>query len=195
MSVDKATWGAIKCAYCGGADTVAALSRQFGVSAHAIRYRIKRDGWQRKVPGPLRRKVGRKAAVKSKGEGRGRRADVDDGDSGTWSTADTKADVVKRLYRAILRKLAGIEKRLEQDEPLSAAESERQTRELSTMVRSFEKITGVAADIELQRKPGRKREKDRDGRASDAERMRQEIAERLERLHSQWDLGERSQDS
>ena len=188
MSVDEATWSAIRRAYCCGAASAAALAREHGVSVHAIRYRVKRDGWKKDS---AKGKSGRKRARAPANSNCKRRvANVADDESETLggSSPDTKARVVARLYRAILRKLTRLEERLERDDALTAAESERQTRELSTMVRSFEKITGVAADIELQRKPGRRREKDRGAGAGDAERMRQEIAERLERLNAQWEL-------
>ncbi len=73
---------------------------------------------------------------------------------------------------------------MERGKELSAAESERETRELSTMVRSFEKVTGVAAEIDRQRKP---KAGGGASSAADAERMGREIAERLEALNAQWD--------
>lgn len=70
---------------------------------------------------------------------------------------------------------------------LSAADSERETRELGTMVRSFEKVTELAADID------RSQQSPATGRAgvtaADAERMRREIAERLERLDAARNAG------
>ena len=78
---------------------------------------------------------------------------------------------------------------MERGKELSAAESERETRELSTMVRSFEKVTGVAAEIDKQRKP---KVGGGASSAADAERMCGEIAERLERLHAQRGVEGRS---
>ena len=68
------------------------------------------------------------------------------------------------------------------NDELSAADSEREARELSSMIRSFEKVTEVAADIDKRRRPAAGETKP--VRPEDAERMRQEIAERLERLHA-----------
>ena len=71
---------------------------------------------------------------------------------------------------------------------ISAAESERETRELGAMIRSFEKVTAFATDIENRRKPAAPERIS----TADAERMREEIAKRLERLNEAGNLGARS---
>ncbi|MEL7050006.1 MAG: hypothetical protein AAFO75_13820, partial [Pseudomonadota bacterium] len=69
-------------------------------------------------------------------------------------------------------------------------DSERETRELSSMIRSFEKVTACAADLSSKAK---KREQS-DGEptklgVADAARMRAEITERLEKLFAKGGLG------
>lgn len=76
-------------------------------------------------------------------------------------------------------KLKRLEARMDSHEELTAAESERETRELGSMIRSFEKVTALAASLEERDKP--KKHKPAVA-AGDAERMREEIAQRLERL-------------
>lgn len=71
---------------------------------------------------------------------------------------------------------------------ISAAESERETRELGVMIRSFEKVTEFATEIEKRRKTAAPERIS----AADAERMRAEIAERLERLNAQGNANPRS---
>ncbi len=198
MSVDDAAWGEIRRCYVDGRETVADIAARFGVSVGAIRYRVRRDGWSRSVS----RSGSSKWSGAGEGETKKHDKRVDAGKRVLRRNRKTKRaqtliedplaareEVVGRLYRAILMKLEDLEVRMEQGQDLSAADSERETRELSTMVRSFEKVTGVAADIAKERKP---KAGARATVTADAERMRVEIAERLERLHSQWDLEGRS---
>ena len=86
--------------------------------------------------------------------------------------------VIGRLYRAISLKLEHMEKRMASGESRSAQDEERESRALATLINNFEKVTeavaGLDKDGDAARKPGRT--------GADAERMRREIAERLERL-------------
>jgi len=201
MSVDDATWSEIRRGYSDGRESVVRLAARFGVSVGAIRYRVRRYGWTRsgsrfhRTGRVLPENIGKNArSVQGNRDGdmvsasrqqkRLKRTKNVSGDP-----LATREEVVGRLYRAILRKLSNLEDRMDNEQPLSAAESERETRELSTMVRSFEKVTGVAAEIAKERKP---KARESAGDSADAERMRQEIAERLERLHVQWDAEGRS---
>lgn len=191
MAVDDAPWGEIRACYGDASLSVAKLAERFGVSVGAIRYRARRDGWPKRrrcaVAAKARReKQNHQVAVVSTGDER--RGDGKQQEKRNSIRRETehvsREDVVARLYRAIVRKLTRLEKRMEGDGDVSPADSERETRELSSMVRSFEKITDVGADLAKERKPkGRQRGRD----ANDAERMRVEIAQRLERLGAQRD--------
>ena len=72
------------------------------------------------------------------------------------------------------------------EEP-TIADSERETRELAHMIRSFEKVTEVAADIAKpaggSARAAARKQPVAAYVSADAERMRHAIAERLERLH------------
>ncbi|MEQ8825469.1 MAG: hypothetical protein RIC14_13955 [Filomicrobium sp.] len=70
---------------------------------------------------------------------------------------------------------------MQTDHDLSAADSERETRELSTMIRSFEKVAALAGQDQEQSGSSAKPARETTGQG-DAERMREEIARRLERL-------------
>jgi len=86
--------------------------------------------------------------------------------------------LIGRLYRAISLKLEHMEKRMASGKARSAQDEERESRALATLINNFEKVTEAVAEL------------DHDGNArtagagADAERMRREIAERLERLGS-----------
>ncbi len=177
MAVDEATWVRVRGAYEKGGRSVAALARDFAVSTSAIHRRAKLERWQRKPA----RDAGRRETV----------LPAQAGEAGAAVPPARKVDqerLIARLYGAIDTKLARLEARLSEDGPVSSADSEREARELSNMIRSFEKVTAVAGDLDKRRGKRGKSGAAGDGgadveRAADAERMRNEIAERLERLH------------
>ncbi|MDX2288563.1 MAG: hypothetical protein NW217_07050 [Hyphomicrobiaceae bacterium] len=88
--------------------------------------------------------------------------------------------MVDRLYEAIDLKLTRLEARMRAEEPTTAADSEREARELASMIRSLEQVSELKANIAGQ--GARHGDKGAATTPADAERMRAEIAERLERL-------------
>jgi hypothetical protein len=185
MPVDETTWAEIRRAYEAEPEPVTVIARRFPVSVSSIYRRAKQEGWQRpqsvvaKAPAIRQGRVGDDGPVKDRRQ----------------KTSVSRAlrrvserDVIARLYRAIDDKLKQWEARMGSGKELSAAESERETRELGVMIRSFEKVTEFATEIENRRKTAAPEPIS----AADAERMRAEIAERLERLNAQGDAGPRS---
>ncbi|MEO1205934.1 MAG: hypothetical protein AAFV45_06340 [Pseudomonadota bacterium] len=189
MAVDKATWAAIRRAYENGGGTVDALAKAHGVGVSTVYRRVKLDGWARRakrpVAGPDAADGGEVAAVAEVVAAQLDGSQLVQTVRKVRSPAG-KTALVRRLFTAIDTKLARIEDRMQSKAELSFADSERETRELSNMIRSFEKVTAVAADLEKQRgkagKPGKGGKANSVERAADAERMRSEIAERLEKL-------------
>ena len=104
--------------------------------------------------------------------------------------------LTKRLYAAIDQELQQLEAGVESDQSpavTSVADIERRTRTLTNMIRGFEKVLELDTDKRKRKRGGAKRRTGQgferaqaDISADDAERMRQDIAERLERLHAQW---------
>lgn len=180
MDVDDAAWAEARRLYATGTLSQAAIAAMLGLSAGRIRRRAKREGWVRQDPAGRRRQAKARptgpVAATRRAEGKVTRA-----------ARCPRAVVVERLYLAIDAKLKRLEARMRSGKALSAADSERETRELGTMVRSFEKVTELAADID------RSQQSPATGRAgvtaADAERMRREIAERLERLDAARNAG------
>jgi hypothetical protein len=86
--------------------------------------------------------------------------------------------VIGRLYRAISLKLEHMEKRMASGEARSAQDEERESRALASLINNFEKVTEAVAELDTDG------DKQRARVGADAERMRREIAERLERLGS-----------
>lgn len=186
MPVDEMTWAEIRRAYEAEPGTVVSLAGRFPISVQSIYRRAKLEGWQRlQTP----------AAAGARGAGEGP-AD-NDGPEGTPAPEAkvsprprkvTQKAMIARLYGAIDDKLKQLEARMGSGRDISAAESERETRELGVMIRSFEKVTEFATDIENRRKTAAPERIS----AADAERMRAEIAERLERLNAQGSAEPRS---
>jgi hypothetical protein len=183
MAVDEAAWAEAFRLYSAGDLTLAAIADAIGVSVDRLRRRAKAEGWTRGRPESAERraKVPARAAERGAPGRRIAKPPADGGADGLPEGGNVRAAVVNRLYRAIDTKLKRLESRMQSGKTLTAADSERETRELGTMVRSFEKVTELAADLDRSRQPagtGRRG----DLSAADAERMRREIAERLERL-------------
>lgn len=177
MPVVETNWAEIRRAYEDGPETVANLAARYAVSVRRIYSRAKAEDWLRRASQEPKSSKGRKAERPSaaerqetgipKAQGRPRRV--------------TRKAMIARLYRAIDDKLKQLEARMSSGSEISAAESERETRELGVMIRSFEKVTEFATEIENRRKTAAPERIS----AGEAERMRNEIAERLERLNGQ----------
>ncbi len=172
MSVAETNWAEIRRAYEAGPEAVTHLAERFSVPAGRIYRRAKKERWRRPAARPLQDSGAAGRPPEGLTESRRNRP-------------VNKQMMIARLYKAIDQKLKKLEARMGSDRDISAADSERETRELGVMIRSFEKITEFATEIENRRQssaPGRVS-------AADAERMRAEIAERLERLHAQGNTG------
>ncbi|MDQ8697260.1 hypothetical protein [Hyphomicrobium sp. LHD-15] len=194
MQVDDETWAAVRAAYADAAVPLKEIAVRFGLTPLAIGARAKREGWAGREQ-RQRSQQGRKSKVKKSGSKRQDPKPVSDRDRSRQEpagveatttqrrrdrlpTRDARKSIVGRLYRAISLKLEHMEKRMASGDPRSAQDEERESRALATLINNFEKVTEAVAEL------------DQDGGASyaasaagaDAERMRREIAERLERL-------------
>jgi hypothetical protein len=98
-------------------------------------------------------------------------------------------DLAQRLLNALDRKMRAFEARLAQghDAPPSAADAERDARTLNTLVRLFDRLQAAAKDPEPAKVAlGRARPPAQPARAGkdmdDADLLRRDLAQRLERL-------------
>lgn len=175
---DEATWRAIERAYCDTTETLASIAGRYGIAVSSIHKRAGAYGW------PRRRSHSARVAVSSESLGAARDA------------------VARQLYRRMSQ-------RLEQMELGKAGGGEPSVddpddRMLTQLIRQFEKLTGLDGISQRERGDGRRGPatatersgKDRSaGRGCerqlspplDAERIRDEIAQRLERLHAERD--------
>ena len=101
--------------------------------------------------------------------------------AGALPTRKARRALIARLYRDISLKLEHMETRMASGDPRSAQDEERESRALATLINNFEKVTEAVAELD---KDGSGRRRAGAGAGADAELMRREIAERLERLGS-----------
>lgn len=87
--------------------------------------------------------------------------------------------MVERLFDAMDTKLSLLETHIASGADVSAVDSERTTRALNTLVRSLEKL--AAYEAKLKSKAGKPHAKRRPA-GEDAERRREELARRIQRL-------------
>ena len=104
---------------------------------------------------------------------------------------EKKIQLKSRLLLAIERKLERIEDRLAHAIEMTAADSEREARELGQLIRNFEKLTTLddqeKAALKAQKPAASARSKGATAETNnDADRWRQELAKRIERLRRQW---------
>jgi len=182
MQVDEETWASVRSAYADASVPLTEIAARFGLTHQRIAARARKEGWPPRDPARKRR------GGKGAGPATARPATGEtppDGDAAAGRAPKTgsrlptrgaRKSIVGRLYRAISLKLEHMEKRMASGEIRSAQDEERESRALATLINNFEKVTEAVAELDH----------DANARAAgaDAERMRREIAERLERLGS-----------
>jgi uncharacterized protein YjcR len=189
MQVGDETWAEVRLAYADGSASLKDIAARFGLTPQRIGAKAKKEGWTRS-PGPEAGQApeagaGRKRATRRK-PAREKPKIAPAGaakpgaakQSGRLPTRAAQKAVIARLYRAITVKLEHMEKRMASGEDRSAQDEERESRALATLINTFEKVTEAVTGLEDERGAGRAR----GAAGADAERMRREIEERLERL-------------
>jgi hypothetical protein len=164
----------VRAAYADAAVPLKEIAARFGMTPQRIVAKATKDGW-----------TGRERAAKARGRSDARpprKPQANDASKGKnrvpLPTRGAQRALIGRLYRAISLKLEHMEKRMASGEARSAQDEERESRALATLINNFEKVTEAGAELDKDRDASRA-----SGRGGpDAERMRREIAERLERL-------------
>ena len=170
MQVDDDTWAAVRRAYADTSVSLGEIAERHGLTPMRIGAKAKHENW----PGREARVAKRRTAPVASGDN----TKTKPSRPGALPTRGAQRALIGRLYRAISLKLEHMEKRMASGKARSAQDEERESRALATLINNFEKVTEAVAEL------------DHDGNArtagagADAERMRREIAERLERLGS-----------
>ena len=183
--LDAETWAEIRKAYVETAEPIRRIAARYGISHSTISNRALRESWpDRPPPGehvwappPLEpvAKPGRHA-MGARDEAR------------APDTADAR---ITRMLGIIDLQLDQMESRMTSGQPMTTQDEERQARAFGAIAGNLEKVTEAAADIFREGGHDAAGNGHLDGggledRRLDAERIRREIAERLERLNAQW---------
>ena len=177
MAADEETWRNIKAAYVSTKETMSAISARFGDSSRRIQAKAKKEDW------PRRRKQ------RNSRKSTNAKQDAEDTDL-------MRDAVVRQLYRRMSQRLTKMERM--SAEGTKPAADDPDDRMLTSLIKQFEKLTGLHGTAERERKPGREPAAATRARANrtsgapetqattlDAERLREEIVGRLERLHAE----------
>ncbi len=166
-------WDAIKHAVIHGDWSIRRIAEERGVGETTIRSRMLREGWVRLVgtkPLPSGLRAGAPGVPRKK-RAKPKRL--------------RRRQMVQRLLQVLDAKLREIEERMaitdtETASPQSAADAERDARSLNALARLYAKLVELD-DAARQGGQGRKQESAKET-SQDADRLRQDLALRLERL-------------
>jgi len=163
-NLDEATWVEVRYEFESGTLPVRRVASMYGITHAAIYDRAGREGWR------LRSERGRRGSGLRRGRGMTR-------------PAETHEERHQRFYRIIDRLLEKMESNVINSPDLSPQDQERSAKALSSTLMTVERVTELAGEM---LKGGAKAEGDTSDGDAEAQRMRREIAERLERLSARW---------
>ncbi|MFA5950567.1 MAG: helix-turn-helix domain-containing protein [Hyphomicrobium sp.] len=196
MRLEEAAWAEVRRLYAEGSEPLTAIAGRFGIARATLTNRAKREAWPSRAraaaaktataQGITKRKVEQLQLASPKASASKSCNQATKTSSIALPSRRTQRAVVGRLYRAISLKLELMERRMANGEERSAQDEERESRALGTMIRNFEKVTEAVSDFDQTRE---RSASDAPADRADAERMRREIAQRLERLHAQGETG------
>lgn len=154
MPIDDATWAQVHAAYIANEISTSAICKKFNLSSGSLYSRRVKEGW------PLRgtQPAGLTAKGKrAKAESLPATASLDDppqpkstAKSHAHISRAARASLILRLYNAIDLKLTQMEKLMSEPEATkdtSSADHERETRTITGLVRNFERVTEMDADL------------------------------------------------
>ncbi|MGE5267739.1 MAG: hypothetical protein ACM3L9_10270 [Deltaproteobacteria bacterium] len=193
--LEEEAWEVVRAAYEDTDEAVLSLARRFGIDRRRIYDRAARCGWRMRSERTVRRLADIPPRVVEEPRARTRRARAGRDDTNVADTendfssagpvdpdrpAETHGQRLERLHRIIDRLLARLESTMSQS--MTPQDQEKTARAITQTVAAVERVT------ELANAQGKVPETD-GGQSHDraeAQRMRREIAERLERLSAKW---------
>jgi hypothetical protein len=173
MRLDPETWAEIRKAYLETTEPIRQIAARYGIVHSTISGRALKEGWPPRSVGMRVIPVIPPPAAHTDSGAPDERQEPREPD-----TAETR---IRRMLGIIDLQLDRMERRMSSGRPLTAQDEERQARALRAIAANLDKVTEAAADTFRDQGQGAA-----SGREADAERMRREIAERLERLNAQW---------
>ncbi len=125
----------------------------------------------------MRRKTKPKTKTKPRTKGKASKAPAPPVEP-TFATGAARRALIRRFFNTIDRKLQQLEISMSNNEDLSPADHERETRIIGTLIRNVEKVNDLDRSNVTAPEPGAKP----DGGAIDQEQLFRELAERIQRL-------------
>lgn len=166
-------WEAVRNDYLHSGMSEALIAWKHGTTKETLRRRKRAGGWERVAP--LVRRTSRRAQPR-------------DGAPPT-PTEKRRGRIVKRLYNLLDAKMSEIETRMAEanGRPMSAAEAEREARNLNSLARLYAKLVEMdeakaAHDKAAHDKAARGANDKKTEDGADADRLRRDLAGRLARL-------------
>ncbi|MCB1522117.1 MAG: hypothetical protein KDJ37_16325 [Hyphomicrobiaceae bacterium] len=198
MSVDQAAWADIARLWQTTDLPASALAARFGISRQKIVAVARSERWQRPATANKARATVQSGSVEAGDAPRNAARHVPrssstkgslkperDGQHKTSKIA-SQGRIVARLFAAVDAKLAVIEQQLALGEDASPADSERTTRALNSLIRSFEKLSQYerqSAKSKSSKSSDVKRGRTHESSEwATSERRREELASRIQRL-------------
>jgi hypothetical protein len=141
MPIDDATWEQVRAAYVDTKNTVVEICQQFGIRHQDLYARRSAESW------PLRDKRKSDSLRRAPASTSGNDAPAPH----TATSRAARAALILRLYNVIDLKLTQMEKLMSEPKPdgeqTSSADHERETRTITGLVRNFEHVTEMDADL------------------------------------------------
>lgn len=160
---DPPDWATLRALYETGGVTLREVAEASGATLGALKSRSRREGWRKAGP-------------------TGRRPDTE-----RSKAAKSTSDLPRRLRALVDRKLRKLEERMETQPDTTAADSEREAREIGALIRNFERLEALGG-AEPAGGPQRAAAgfgQEQAVRGTDAEQWRSELARRIARLRQQ----------
>jgi hypothetical protein len=177
---DEDTWAEIRHCYEETPEAQDRIAATFGVSRSTIRDRALREGWRRYVKGrkPVSRPVSTHNTAMT--------AEPEPIRPFVSRPPDAPDVRISRIYRVIDLQLDSLEKDMSSGDPVSAQDHERRARAMHLIIESLDQAKEAAAEL-------LKREQHAAGSTcAETERVRNDIAARVERMGTRWDTETKS---
>jgi hypothetical protein len=183
--LDDDAWAAVRVAYEDTDEPVTRILARFGIQRHQLYDRIALENWRMRSSGVVKSAADVAPPVaRPPPLLRAEPATSDPVVEGTGCSVEgdrpvqTHAERMERLYRIIDRLLEKMESNVVNNPNMTAQEQERAAKALTSTMTAMERMT----DIADPKKAPETSDGGKNNDSAEAERMRREIAERLERL-------------
>jgi hypothetical protein len=179
MTATEFDWEPVRESYETSPRTIPEIADEHGVSLAALRRQARLGLWKR-PPRPGRPRYGLTDKPAHEAPAAGPRKTRLPPPSPPLDTPPGRRRLLERLYRTIDRRLLLLEDQLDDDTLLPPADRERASREIGSLINQIKGVDGLDDAAKSTAKAGAA------NATKEAERLRDELAARLERLLRSW---------